>query len=153
MVLSRPHAQSTSITCTPHAPAAARRWVREQLAGAPAADVMGDVELVVSELITNAVLHGHCDSSTIGVAVQPGVVRVSVADPAPVDGVTVLPHRPERVGGLGLRLVEAVAQNWGVETTAQGKVVWAELPWVPGRRIDREVDGRDLDGRDLDGKD
>jgi anti-sigma regulatory factor (Ser/Thr protein kinase) len=124
----RRRTQSTSFTCTPQAPAAARRWVREQLAGASACEVVADVELVVSELVNNAVRHGHCHNSTVGVAVQPRIVRISVGDPAPADGVEVLPHQPERVGGLGLRLVDAMAERWGVDRTPGGKVVWAELP-------------------------
>ena len=39
----------------------------------------------------------------------------------------VQPGDPERIGGLGLRLVEAICRTWGVEQRGTGKVVWCEL--------------------------
>ncbi|MFF4379610.1 ATP-binding protein [Kitasatospora sp. NPDC001547] len=94
--------------------------------------VLGDVELVLSELGTNAVLHG-CGGDQPGVKLTasltyaPGVLRVSVTDPG--DG------RPEyrqasngATHGRGLRLVTALASRVGIEDLPEGgKEIWAEI--------------------------
>ena len=91
----------------------------------PAADLNGDVQLVVSELATNAVLHAGGEF-TVRLTCGGDVVRIAVADsasehPAPVepDGST--------AGGRGLRIVELLADRWGVEDRGAGKSVWAEF--------------------------
>jgi anti-sigma regulatory factor (Ser/Thr protein kinase) len=84
-----------------------------------------DVELVVSELVTNAVRAG---SACVLVTVEhiDGQVVVRVVDGAGgwprqrIAGVT-------DVGGRGLALVDALSARWGVRALADGKVVWAEL--------------------------
>lgn len=85
----------------------------------------GDVALVISELATNAVLHagGELD---VSVAWSGPVVRIAVCDasaarPEPLD--------PEgsSVGGRGLRIVELLADDWGVEELDDGKAVWVEF--------------------------
>ncbi|MFG2193748.1 ATP-binding protein [Streptomyces sp. NPDC048639] len=95
------------------------------------------VELVISELVTNAIC--HTDSDTIGcrLLMNGGLLRVEVADegwastaplthPGPVD--------LDGEGGRGLLLVDALSRTWGVLTAANGHghVVWAELPYAQG---------------------
>ena len=82
------------------------------------------LELVVSELAANAVLH----------AGTPFVVAVSVGPPLRVEVVDGSPEPPVRQdsavdapSGRGLRLVEACSETWGYEVLPDGKVVWAEL--------------------------
>ena len=83
-------------------------------------------ELVVSELVANAVLHGHGTVSLhVREAPDRGLrIEVGDANPAPprrVDG------HPDRTGGFGLTVVGTVAQ-WGWRAESMGKVVWALVP-------------------------
>ncbi|MFI6978382.1 ATP-binding protein [Embleya sp. NPDC050154] len=109
------------------AAAAARRAAREFLAQSPgAAPGLADtVELVVSELVTNAIRHatGPC---RLELAHVDRGVRVSVHDdahaaPTPRD------HGPLRVGGHGLELVRALSTDLVVTATATGKTVTAHI--------------------------
>lgn len=88
-----------------------------------------DVQLVVSELVTNAVVHAG-SRCVLRLRLMPGAVRVEVTDagdgspqPLPADG--------ERIGGRGLLIVAAVSRAWGIDPAepagASGKTVWAEL--------------------------
>lgn len=102
---------------------AARRFVREQLR-ASNADV-DTVVLLVSEVVTNAVLHARSD---IAVAVDDlgAIARVEVRDSSPV------PPRMHRFAvesatGRGLRLLDQLASRWGAEHTGGGKTVWFEV--------------------------
>ena len=90
------------------------------------ASLRDDVALVISELTSNASLHGRPPVS-IRVLEREESVRVEVTDTG-----NSLPVRPrpseEAMTGRGLRLVGALSQHWGVEPLpAGGKVVWAEL--------------------------
>lgn len=81
--------------------------------------------LLVSELVTNAILHGR-GRPQVTIDLSPEVVRVSVGDDSPT-----LPRRPEiatdSTSGRGLAMVEAFADAWGVEPDGEGKRVWFEL--------------------------
>lgn len=84
------------------------------------------VELLVSELVTNAVLHAGSPVELV-VRRQPGRVRVEVGDDS-----SMAPHRrdsdEEATIGRGVDMVEMLAEQWGVETdVAEGKVVWFEV--------------------------
>ncbi|MFI1092184.1 ATP-binding protein [Streptomyces sp. NPDC020917] len=88
-------------------------------------DTLGDLELLSTELITNAVR--HTDSSCAVAVRWTGVrVRVEVTDVSPAR-----PRRrhssPEAEGGRGLLLVESLASAWGSAPDPAGKVVWFEL--------------------------
>ena len=105
-------------------PALARAFAMDamELAAVPAsADA---VALVVSELVTNAVVHGRGDV-TLDVVLAPDLVRVEVTDADPL----MSPARPVTEGdtGRGLLLVSRVAQRWGVRRQSTGKVVWADV--------------------------
>lgn len=94
--------------------------------------------LLVSELVTNAILHA---GTSIGLRVRgtTGWLRVEVSD-----GSTRQPHicdySADATTGRGLDLVEALATGWGTETTANGKVVWFEVGTHPDART--EASGR-----------
>ncbi|WP_217142713.1 ATP-binding protein [Streptomyces sp. AC627_RSS907] len=98
--------------------------------------VAGDVALVVSELMTNALLHGSLRGRLIRVRVSLGqrVLRVEVTDPRGER----LPS-PRAAGdaaeqfGRGLVLVGALAARWGWEPRTVGKTVYAEWD-VPARQ-------------------
>jgi len=103
----------------------ARHFTDEALAGVPVA-VVADTGLVVTELVTNALLHGR-PPVTVRVSTHDAVVRVEVHDqehrpPVPMGG------SREAMTGRGLALVAALSSAWGIEEDAEGKLVWAEIP-------------------------
>lgn len=81
-----------------------------------------DVVLVVSELVTNSVRHGSSTGIDVKVTAQEGRIRVEVAD----DGPGFSPDAP-RGEGLGLSIVEKVADRWGLHEDRSRFTVWAEL--------------------------
>ena len=70
-----------------------------------------DAALMVSELVANALMHG-IGAITLRIGVEPGAVRVEVAD----DGILAVAPRPAAGarGGWGLRIVDQLADDWGV---------------------------------------
>ena len=107
------------------APRLARAAVAEWLATVPCPDTVArDAEIVVSELISNTVVHTRSDP-TIVASFDDGRLRIEVhdQDPAPPR----LRDEPGDSGGWGLRLVAAVADGWGWSPTRSGKQVWTEI--------------------------
>jgi anti-sigma regulatory factor (Ser/Thr protein kinase) len=96
---------------------ALRRWGLEEL-------VM-DAELLTSELVTNALVHARTEVQ-VAVAVADGVAEIGVTDGAPGVPEQRISSYPSE-GGRGLRLVDAVAQEWGVANVGSGKQVWFRL--------------------------
>jgi anti-sigma regulatory factor (Ser/Thr protein kinase) len=89
-----------------------------------------DVELLTTELVTNAVLHGG-GLDRLHLQALPAGIRVEVSDRSnhgPLPGVV-----PDDAGtGRGLLLVAQIASRWGVERGPEGKTVWAEVTGVAG---------------------
>ena len=84
---------------------------------------------MVTELATNAVAHAQSPFSVLARSDQQ-VIRISVRDASSV--ITELRHvGPAEGHGLGLQMVDALASTWGVEVTAGGKAVWAQLALEP----------------------
>ncbi|HEX2299603.1 MAG TPA: ATP-binding protein, partial [Pseudonocardiaceae bacterium] len=128
------------LPATPYAPRFARRIVDEvcarwHLAG----DVRERAELIVTELVTNAVQHAGGGAIELIVAVRRPMLRVEVGDDHQV-----LPYRPQASPGRGLQLVDKLASHWGSRPTHRGKVVWADLMISPQRRELTEAIGSDL---------
>jgi anti-sigma regulatory factor (Ser/Thr protein kinase) len=108
------------------APRAARHLVSQALRDWGHDDtLLYDVQLVVTELATNVVAHARSPFS-VAARMDDSGVRVSVQDASPLRP-TMRDGGPTASSGRGLRLVAALASNWGVEVTADGKTVWAEL--------------------------
>lgn len=84
-------------------------------------------ELLVSELVTNALLHALPPLEVRVQALGAAGVRIEVFD-ADRDR---LPRRDESPldadNGRGLEIIGAIASRWGTESTSAGKLVWAEL--------------------------
>jgi anti-sigma regulatory factor (Ser/Thr protein kinase) len=107
------------------APAAARRIV-DGLAGRVDADVVPEVRLLVSELISNSVKYGAEGEVTLRITTAgPRRLRVEVIDRG-AGFVPVARDRPAtEVGGWGLHLVQTLSDRWGVHEHAAH--VWFEI--------------------------
>jgi anti-sigma regulatory factor (Ser/Thr protein kinase) len=116
---------SVNIPRDPMAPATARRAI-EGLAGRVAEDVIPDVKLLVSELITNSVKYGRDGAVRLQIdATGPRKVRAAVIDQG-VGFVPVARDRPAtEVGGWGLHLVQSLSNRWGVQEGSTH--VWFEI--------------------------
>lgn len=106
------------------APGRARALVR-RVAAHLGEETATDLELVVSELVTNAIMHGPGGEVGVRLELRPGGrVRGEVTDAGGAGRVAMRPVADD-TGGMGLRLVDAVAR-WGVD--ASPTCVWFELP-------------------------
>ena len=89
-----------------------------------------DVRLVVSELVTNSVLHAGLspnDQISLTVTVSAGSVRGRVCDPGPGFEAPSEPcPRSDLAGGWGLPIVETISDSWGVEK-GRRVCVWFEI--------------------------
>ncbi|MBY8877300.1 ATP-binding protein [Actinacidiphila acidipaludis] len=109
--------------------ALARDWARQETTAfawsAGWRPDAGVVALVLSELVTNALLHAPGEA-TLSLIFEPRGLRIVVSDGSrrpPVEG-----HAARtQVGGHGLDIVAALSHDWGVIQTAAGKQVWADL--------------------------
>jgi anti-sigma regulatory factor (Ser/Thr protein kinase) len=108
------------------AAAAAARHEVDELLSEPDDPIADDVRLATSELVTNVVRHTPDGGELRAWDPRPDVpLRLEVEDPDP--GVPAIPADTPAIGGRGLRIVSAVADEWGVEQRPPGKVVWAEF--------------------------
>jgi len=111
-----------------HAAGEARHELHQFLAGREVdVERVGWVELVVSELVTNAVAAGSAEVEVYA-RVDRNAVRIWVSDEIPV---TPYPHEPSADGdGWGLNIIHQVAARWGVRPRVDdhpGKTVWADV--------------------------
>jgi anti-sigma regulatory factor (Ser/Thr protein kinase) len=118
--------RSTPLGSSPATAGAARRYVRRILSGYDVNEkVMGTVELLTSEVVTNALLHAR-GAGELSLHVSSTTIRVEVEDPS-----SLMPARRqagvEAVSGRGLTIVDGLATSWGVEPGRRGKRVWFEV--------------------------
>ncbi|MFE2143243.1 SpoIIE family protein phosphatase [Streptomyces sp. NPDC059456] len=96
-----------------------------QLARWGLGDIAFTAELILSELITNAIRYGHAPIRVRMLRDRSLICEVS-------DGSSTSPHLRYAAttdeGGRGLFLVAQYAERWGTRYTERGKVIWAELP-------------------------
>lgn len=100
----------------------ARHFVRTTLGEWHCDGLVDIVTLLVSELVTNAVLHAR---STIELRLRQdrNAIRVEVGDASSVAPV-LRRYESDAMTGRGLALVSELAQDWGVEDRPSGKSVW-----------------------------
>jgi anti-sigma regulatory factor (Ser/Thr protein kinase) len=122
--------------------ASAARSVVSRFAPLIPPELVEDVTLLVSELVTNAVRHGRADEGRpvhLGLELRGDTVRVEVGDPGP----GFLPGKPapraDRTGGWGLVLLDRLAHRWGVEVE-NGTTVWFELGSLPPHALRPDLD-------------
>jgi CheY-like chemotaxis protein len=104
----------------------ARRFLIEQCQRWQCLDVIPDAELVISELVTNALVHAG-PTCVLRARLAQGILRLEVRDEG--DGMPdPLAADAQAEHGRGLLLVSALSTAWGVESVPDGgKLVWAEL--------------------------
>jgi anti-sigma regulatory factor (Ser/Thr protein kinase) len=106
------------------APGRARRLVRGALARWGLEELSDSVELLVSEVVTNAV---RCASRPVGIRLlRTDVLRCEVDDDVP-ELPRLIRARVTDEGGRGLYLVNRLARRWGATRLSTGKVVWFEV--------------------------
>jgi anti-sigma regulatory factor (Ser/Thr protein kinase) len=109
------------------APQSARRALEQHFAGLVDDDRLASIELLTTELVSNAVRHGGAGDGELIVlhlAIAPQCLRVEVCDRGP--GFEPGPPRPYGEGGYGLFLVSEVSSRWGV-SREDGNCAWFEL--------------------------
>ncbi|MGA5200652.1 ATP-binding SpoIIE family protein phosphatase [Streptomyces variegatus] len=125
--LSPDHVVSWNLPSDPAAVAEARSLVGGQLAAWGLDDAVFTTELIVSELVTNAIRYGRDP-------VELRLIRDTALTCEVSDGSSTSPHlRRARVfdeGGRGLLIVAQLAEHWGTRHTRAGKVIWAEQSLV-----------------------
>jgi serine/threonine-protein kinase RsbW len=122
-----------SFECTvpagPAAPATARRELTRWLSSRTTDGLLSDAPLVVSELVTNSMLHAGVQGDAavrVSAALADGVLRIEVEDGGTRGAVVRREPNRDRGGGFGLNIIDALALRWGVER-ADGTLVWVEL--------------------------
>ncbi|MFI8101409.1 SpoIIE family protein phosphatase [Streptomyces sp. NPDC086023] len=128
---SRP-ARRTMLTVAQAEPeriAGARRQIRELLHDWADADQVDSAVLMVSEMLTNVLMHTDGDAMLLAEAsgeLGARRLRVEVAD-----GSDELPHKRQpgemASSGRGVLLTEMLADTWGVDPRGEGKSIWFEL--------------------------
>ncbi|MEV5012146.1 SpoIIE family protein phosphatase [Streptomyces sp. NPDC055692] len=121
---------SRPIPADPAAVAAARTWVTDQLHAWDLDALAFVTELVVSELVTNAIRYGAPPIQLRLIKSQTLICEVS-------DASSTAPHmRRARIfdeGGRGLMLVAQLTKSWGTRHTGTAKTIWAEQPFPTER--------------------
>lgn len=122
---------SFALDARPSSAAQARRLTRARLTAlAVSDDACETAALVVSELVTNAIVHTASRRVICELCAGSERLRISVRDEGCGSGVprTIAGRGPDEEHGRGLLLVAAVSSAWGVRETGPGLTVWAELP-------------------------
>jgi anti-sigma regulatory factor (Ser/Thr protein kinase) len=128
------------LAALPTAPACARGHVRTVAHEWGLADLADIAELIVSELVTNAVQEAGRLRARAGQPAVPVVRLWVLSDRISLvmhvwDGSSEMPVRrdgaPDEEGGRGLMLVEHLSKGWGAYRKDSGKVVWAQIIGEP----------------------
>jgi len=116
---------STRLPAHPASSRAARAFVADELRGWGLDSAVDDATLLVSEVVTSAVLHVRAPVDLVVRKVR-AAVRVEVLDHGPRSSPPLDPSFEAAVG-RGFSLVEAVASRWGIDETGDGRNVWFEI--------------------------
>lgn len=115
---------SVDIPRGPEGPQVARGMLRERFARELPPAELADVEIIVSELVTNALVHGE-GSVRLRLTVDDGVITGEVIDEGTGFEADVRERGVRDIGGRGLLLVGTVADRWGIHDGSSH--VWFEL--------------------------
>ncbi|WP_327086523.1 SpoIIE family protein phosphatase [Nonomuraea sp. NBC_01738] len=129
---------STAFDGTPHAPAAARRFVRDVLADWHLRHIEEDAVLLTSELVTNAVVHAGTGievTCRLDSGASPPRLEIEVDDHHPSRVILAAGHDPVEAlttSGRGLAMASMLADAWGVTYTRAAKRVWVRIDLMEG---------------------
>ena len=128
MCQATPEAQ-LMLPSSEQSPSVAREWATRSGCSTHRMTVRDEALLLISELITNSVVHGG-PPIVLAIECDEALLRVRVRDGSPVAPV---PRRasPEDEHGRGMTLVDLLTDTWGVDPVADehgpGKAIWFEL--------------------------
>ncbi|MFL5843244.1 MAG: ATP-binding protein [Solirubrobacteraceae bacterium] len=109
--------------------AQARRLIEGTFAGEAGAGCVCDLQIAVSEMVNNAVVHGSGEI-VLHAEIRQDVVHIEVSDEGL--GTPAIRAQPDGdMGGWGMRIVDRLARAWG---TSEAGSVWADLPVASGLR-------------------
>jgi anti-sigma regulatory factor (Ser/Thr protein kinase) len=117
--------RSASFPASPASAREARSFLRQVLPEEAEPDLTDVILLLVTELVTNAVIHARTPVH-VQVELDGPRVRIDVQDDAPTPPVR-RPATPESLSGRGLLLLDRLADRWGFEPGPSGKTVWFEV--------------------------
>jgi anti-sigma regulatory factor (Ser/Thr protein kinase) len=123
------------LAASPDAPRFAREMITDTCRDWCIESLTESASLVVSELVSNAVVHAGTDM-TVTLALRGDYLHIGVRDGSsrmPQRSDTDLGGAARRLGGRGLLLVDLYATGWGVRTDGLDKIVWATLRVSPVR--------------------
>ena len=103
----------------------ARQITRQHLAASCPQEAIDIASLLVTELVTNAVLHART-AIVLVVDVSPGRVLLRVGDRSNAKPVR-RDHGTDASTGRGIALVDQLASSWGVDRSGRGKEVWCQI--------------------------
>ncbi|MFC5664412.1 SpoIIE family protein phosphatase [Kitasatospora misakiensis] len=119
------HVATWDVPADPSAVATARKAVSQRLSEWGAGEEIYPAELIVSELVTNAIRYAAAPITLRLIRDQVLICEVS-------DASSTAPHlrraRDWEEGGRGLMLVAQMAHRWGTRHSLTGKTIWAEIP-------------------------
>ncbi len=121
-------ARQMALPATVEAPGLARRATRDALISWRVTHLEDTALLIVSELVTNVVLHAYSPAAFMMLRLETArsVLRIEVQD---ADPCWPEPRTPDSMdeSGFGFVLVAALSDEWGIRETPSGKAVWVEL--------------------------
>jgi DNA-binding NarL/FixJ family response regulator len=111
-------------------PRRAREFVTETLERWSCSDATAIIDLLVSEIVANAVIHANT-AAELTVQLLPDRVRVAVTDEEPTQPKR-RPDNPLTSSGRGIALIERLSLAWGIDRRPGGKRIWFETPRPDG---------------------
>ncbi|MGH9090411.1 MAG: ATP-binding protein [Acidimicrobiales bacterium] len=134
-----PRRAGIDLAAVPESVRAARAFMASMLDVWSCDDMDRVVELLTSEIVSNAVRHASGPIRVEAALGDDGSLRVAATDDHPA-APALRDADPEAEGGRGIRLVQRLARRWGVETADGHKLVWFETtvahrPRAPSRSL------------------
>lgn len=129
----KPVRESWTVWRLPDAASHARRFTARTLRAWGLGEAADTVLLVVSELVTNALVHTE-GQVRLDITLTGDRLRIAVGDGSPRTPVKPAIINWHDTGGRGILLVEALSAAWGTMPLSGGKQVWCEIPVHPARR-------------------
>jgi anti-sigma regulatory factor (Ser/Thr protein kinase) len=123
-----------TLDADPRHVADARRLTERTLATWGLTELGDTAALLVSELVTNAILHAHSGVAII-LQLRADDVQIRVCDTSPLPP-RIRRFRADAGTGRGIRLLETLASSWGIERNAEGKCVWFRLTAGPPAAVE-----------------